>query len=149
MHMKKPPPRRSNINSARTLTVIEVCSVIGLGEGEIAREVLEYFTLDGELLARHDMRNDDFSPFTREGIKQGRGSTSIKWSGTASSVSTIVKWLNGLTTEYEIVQSQIVTERRFQRIKNKDRRLPEAYHCIALVIRRNVGPYNIVQAEPS
>lgn len=53
---KQPFERLSNVDSCEVIQVIRVRSIVGVGdsEGTPKRQIAEYFTLDGELLARHD-----------------------------------------------------------------------------------------------
>jgi hypothetical protein len=54
---KKPFERLSNVNTCKVIQVIEVKSLVGVGDGSGTpkREINEYFTTSGELLARRDM----------------------------------------------------------------------------------------------
>jgi hypothetical protein len=61
--------RVSNVNSVRILEVIEVRSICGAAtEADPVREVVEYFSMDGVLLARHDSRSDDLQPVRTEQV---------------------------------------------------------------------------------
>lgn len=47
--------RASNVDSASVIQVIQVFSVTGAGvEGDPIRQIVEYYSLDGELLAWRD-----------------------------------------------------------------------------------------------
>lgn len=48
--------RLSNVDTARVVELIEVCSIIGEGidESDPVRRLLEWYTLEGELVARTD-----------------------------------------------------------------------------------------------
>ncbi len=51
--------RRSNVDGARVVELIEVCSVIGKGvEGDPVRRLFEWYTFEGELVARTDSNED-------------------------------------------------------------------------------------------
>ncbi len=48
-------PRESNVDSVEKIEVIKVCSVFGEGiEGDPVRKLIEFFDLDGNLIARVD-----------------------------------------------------------------------------------------------
>lgn len=53
-------PRRSNVVMVEIIQVIHVQSVIGKGtdEGDPVRKVHEYYTMEGQLLARVDTLGD-------------------------------------------------------------------------------------------
>lgn len=53
---KKPFERLTNVDECRLLNVIEVKSLVGEGDGigSPMRQIVEYFSVDGELLARKD-----------------------------------------------------------------------------------------------
>jgi len=56
--------RLSNVDRARVVELIEVCSIIGKGvEGDPVRRQLEWYTFDGELVARTD---EELSLFEKE-----------------------------------------------------------------------------------
>lgn len=47
--------RNSNVDSARVIEVLEITSIVGEGtKHEPVRQVVEYFSPEGKLLARHD-----------------------------------------------------------------------------------------------
>lgn len=54
--------RLTGVNEAKVIQVIEIKSLAGNGigiEGDPLYEVTEYYSLDGELLARHNPFNPD------------------------------------------------------------------------------------------
>lgn len=47
--------RASNVDSAAVIQVIQIYSIVGKGvEGDPARRIVEYYSMDGQLLARRD-----------------------------------------------------------------------------------------------
>lgn len=47
--------RASSVDAASVIQVIQVCSITGAGvEGDPVRQIVEYYSLTGELLARRD-----------------------------------------------------------------------------------------------
>lgn len=60
--MSKPFTRLTGVNKAKVIEVIEIKSLAGEGvAGNPAYEVTEYYSLKGELLARHNPLNPDLS----------------------------------------------------------------------------------------
>ena len=52
--------RQSNVRQAKQVQVLEVRSVIGAGvPGDPVRELVEYFSLEGERLAQRDTLADE------------------------------------------------------------------------------------------
>lgn len=51
--------RLSNVDEARVIEVVEVKSIVGEGiDGSPIRQITEYFSKEGELLARRDTHLD-------------------------------------------------------------------------------------------
>jgi len=59
-NFRKPFERLSNINECRVIEVIEVKSIVGEGDtiGTPKRQITEYYSTDGTLLARRDILLD-------------------------------------------------------------------------------------------
>lgn len=57
---KEPFERLSNIDEAKVIQVIMVRSLVGEGDGigSPKRQIVEFFSTEGELLARHDNYKD-------------------------------------------------------------------------------------------
>lgn len=53
---RKPFERLSNVDEVRVIEVVEVKSLVGIGDGvgTPSRQITEYFSKNGELLARQD-----------------------------------------------------------------------------------------------
>lgn len=53
---KKPFERLSNVDEVKVIQVVEVKSLVGEGDGKGTpiRQIAEYFSVEGELLARRD-----------------------------------------------------------------------------------------------
>lgn len=58
---RKPFERLTNIHEAKLIEVIEIKSLVGEGDedGSPIREIREYYSKEGELLARYDHLLDD------------------------------------------------------------------------------------------
>lgn len=77
MKFRKTFERLSNVDEVKVIEVVQVNSIVGVGDGEGTpiRQITEYFSKEGSLLARRDPALDgdlDMGVWTTEEINEER-----------------------------------------------------------------------------